>query len=431
MIELEREEDYEDEDDEHSPRIMNLEIEGAEEERTLMLESEEEGIALVNTSRGNPAVVFERRHQRTGGVWEMLKHRTSPYLPLFVGAAVVFAVLLLSIVYSPEKQPEFLLPVSNNSAVDGGLTSPPPPSCGNFSEADVAKFLEGIDRLPQKERCSSKSLASGSSHVCRCANPLKASGGTAWATSWERGFTSNLEYVQAEGKRGRKLDVIMVGDSITEHWLGRSLGLKNAGFDENVRVYNELFNSSQPGSIQGMALGISGDRCAQLLYRLQNGEMGNGTEIPALKPKVWWVLIGTNDLVTGDSCNADSVVAGNIRIVQEIRERRPEATVVIQSLLPVLDRGSQEKQLSPILWDLYSDINERLECFATSSLPSNGGKVRFYNMTPIFFNEDQRTVNRSMLPDGIHPTGLMPRRRFGGVIAKEVRAIIRKGSRRR
>ena len=55
-----------------------------------------------------------------------------------------------------------------------------------------------------------------------------------------------------------------------------------------------------------------------------------------LHPNVWWILIGTNDIYFG--CSVDTIVAGNIQIVQEIRRNQNGhqtlTPVVINSILP-------------------------------------------------------------------------------------------------
>lgn len=67
---------------------------------------------------------------------------------------------------------------------------------------------------------------------------------------------------------------------------------------------------------------------SNLLWRIQNGEMP-----PTLNPKVWWLLIGANDLVRGE-CSEEAIILGILRLAEEIHTIRPESVVVIQGLLP-------------------------------------------------------------------------------------------------
>ena len=132
---------------------------------------------------------------------------------------------------------------------------------------------------------------------------------------------------------------------------------------------------------------IGGDRCAQLLYRLQNGELP-----PNFTPKVWWVLIGTFDL--SDHCSAEATLMGIIAVIEEIRQQRPNATVVINSILP-RPRNSQGT-LSGILWIKSEWINQRLECFA-SGLPN----VEYYfGASDIIVNKARTTAIKKRYSSG-------------------------------
>lgn len=152
------------------------------------------------------------------------------------------------------------------------------------------------------------------------------------------------------------------------------------------------------------------------MYRLQNGEMP-----PALKPKVWWLLIGTNDLGS-DSCNANAITVGNIRIVEEIRQHQPNATIVINSLLP---RSNEElaHNANPY-WNVLRQVNHRLECYANHT-PG----VEFFNATTIFVSQDPAEkgdyyINKTLMDAHyLHPSGegsLL----WGQAIVKRVQSLI-------
>lgn len=139
--------------------------------------------------------------------------------------------------------------------------------------------------------------------------------------------------------------------------------------------------------MSGLALGIGSDRIPHLLYRLENGEMDISPQ-----PSLWWVLIGTNDVAAG--CKVEYITAGIIKIVELIREERPQATVVINSLLP-RSRGKDEYFEK----NSFKAINEALECYADDT-----DKVEFFDATDIFLENGK--VNRKLLPDGVHPEKL-------------------------
>ena len=147
----------------------------------------------------------------------------------------------------------------------------------------------------------------------------------------------------------RDIDVVLVGDSLVEHMRGKELGQAKSTLKRDQDVFETLFSKQGGGTIEGMALGIGGDRCSHLLYRLQH----NGDLTIAFRPKVWWVVIGTRDWELGVA--PESIVAGVISVVTSIRHIHPDATVVINSLLPH-DQGKTSIQ----------QVNQLLGCYVHS-----------------------------------------------------------------
>lgn len=62
-----------------------------------------------------------------------------------------------------------------------------------------------------------------------------------------------------------------------------------------------------------------------------NGEMPEDFE-----PKIWWLELGMNDLGRAQ-CSEEVVVMGVLRVVEEIISRRPDSTIVINSLFPMAE----------------------------------------------------------------------------------------------
>jgi lysophospholipase L1-like esterase len=62
-------------------------------------------------------------------------------------------------------------------------------------------------------------------------------------------------------------------------------------------------------------------------------------------PRVWWLVLGMNDLGRMQ-CSEEVVVLGILRVVEEIRTRKPDAEIVINSMLPMADlRGGVMPQM--------------------------------------------------------------------------------------
>jgi lysophospholipase L1-like esterase len=244
---------------------------------------------------------------------------------------------------------------------------------------------------------------------CRCPNPVVGSmpeESNAWNKRWQESNLVNRQRVQQAVEQGRKLDVILLGDSITEHWHGTDLGSRNPMFEGNVQVYRELFDSDN-STLQGLALGNGGDRTTQLLYRVETEG-----EIDPLEASVIWILIGTND-VLGFMCGVDEVVAGILSVARLVQKRKPYSTVVLQGLLPVL--GYTGGRL--LVPKVYGEINQRLACYADQN-----PRTRFVNMTEAFLTANG-TINTELLVDGLHP-GVKGSRVMGRRIVRVVRDIL-------
>jgi hypothetical protein len=65
---------------------------------------------------------------------------------------------------------------------------------------------------------------------------------------------------------------------------GRTVGLKKLS-----NIYQQNFGPTS--QLDGVALGIAGDTSPNVLWRIMNGEMPD-----AFNPKVWWLILGMNDL---------------------------------------------------------------------------------------------------------------------------------------
>ena len=185
--------------------------------------------------------------------------------------------------------------------------------------------------------------------------------------------------VVADASSLESLDVVLLGDSITDHWMGLSLGDPSKKFENITPVFQSLFQRENGGEIDGIELGLSGEKCTNVLYRLQQGILGD-----IIQPKVFWLLIGTND-IGGYACSVDAVVAGNIAIVDELQKQRPNAKIVINGILP----------RAHFLWVHIVEINKRLECYANIT-----EGVEYFNATDIFLTDDEKIVHTV---DNLHP----------------------------
>lgn len=122
---------------------------------------------------------------------------------------------------------------------------------------------------------------------------------------------------------------------------------------------------------------------------MENGELPDW-----LNPPVFWVLVGTNDL--SDDCNPDSVLMGILRDVLELRLRRPNATIVVNSILPRADdKGNWE---SFAFHRTITYINERLACIVQAM-----DNMDYFDATNLFL-DNQGRVDKNLLGDFLHPS---------------------------
>ena len=101
----------------------------------------------------------------------------------------------------------------------------------------------------------------------------------------------------AIAKKG-DVDVLFLGDSITEGWEGGG-----------KEVWKKDFRP-----LKAANFGIGGDRTQHVLWRMQNGEL------EGIKPKAAVLMIGTNN---PGSNTAEEIADGIEAIVAELRKKRP------------------------------------------------------------------------------------------------------------
>ncbi len=103
-------------------------------------------------------------------------------------------------------------------------------------------------------------------------------------------------------------DIIFIGDSITEGWLGAGKAI----WEKNYAPHNAL------------DFGIGGDKTQNVLWRLEN------MEVQTLKPKVAVILIGTNNHMNTSHEIADGVHA----VIANTQETFPGVKIILVSIMP-------------------------------------------------------------------------------------------------
>lgn len=163
------------------------------------------------------------------------------------------------------------------------------------------------------------------------------------------------------------VDLLMIGDSITQGWGG-----------EGRPVWDRFYARRR-----AVNLGFSRDRTEHVVWRLQHGE------IDGLHPKVAVVMIGTNNTGTRHD-PPEETAAGVQAIVTHLRATLPDTKILLLGIFP---RGATA---SDPLRRLNSTINDRLRGFADDR------HLFYLDLGPVFLDRDGR-LRRDLMPDLLHP----------------------------
>lgn len=272
----------------------------------------------------------------------------------------------------------------------------------SFRQNDYQSFS------PQKEMHDRTNLCIDSaSNTCHCTNPLQGLRNP--FENWQKVHGLNLELARKGWYDGKKYDVTFLGDSIVEEMNGRMMGVSLARLDDLNSVFKDLFDSSSHkdetdgksamslANLDGLALGIAGDRIPNLLWRLQDGQ-----ELEHVDSKVYWLVIGTNDLSI--SCSEEVILLGIVHLVEIIQKLKPDAIVVINSILPRTDdetgklvpsSSSVNGQSSDIIVSSTDLTNqEQVNATRTKTNVDSSGKGHPINQADnLFLNDDDANEN--------------------------------------
>ncbi len=173
------------------------------------------------------------------------------------------------------------------------------------------------------------------------------------------------------------VDVIFVGDSITQAWEGPG----NDAWNKHIAPLNAL------------NLGNSGDRTENVLYRLAQAPLTR------LHAKHVVLLIGTNNLGHGTS-NASETLAGITAVSQLLAAQCPGAMIHILEVFP---RGPQ---MNPMRGELCQ-INQALRAFVRDARAgatiAKASPYAIHATGDAFLNADG-SISPELMPDALHLT---------------------------
>ena len=187
----------------------------------------------------------------------------------------------------------------------------------------------------------------------------------------DSGWIKRHEGFVDQARQGN-IDVLFLGDSITDFWRSRG-----------SNVWNEYY-----APLHAANFGISGDRTQHILWRMDHGELDG------IKPKVLILMIGTNN--TGKERDGKTlrntepeVVEGVTAVVHEIRAKLPDTKLLLLAIFP---RG-----------DKTNAMRSELKAINLKIAPLADGKmVKFLDLGPDFLDADGN-LSKDIMPDLLHP----------------------------
>ena len=187
---------------------------------------------------------------------------------------------------------------------------------------------------------------------------------------WANRFLSRSRLI--EGFKGKTVDVVMLGDSITHFWEWKH-PKSWAKFTKGRTVLN---------------LGYGGDKTENVIWRIEHGELDGYTA------KCVVLTVGTNNNTSDDSDSA-AVAKGVEKIVAMIRSHQPTAKLILH---PIFPRGRSADSPHAAPRTRNDKTNALLKEFA-----ERDGKVVWVDFNKHLV-DGSGWVPASLMADEIHPT---------------------------
>jgi beta-glucosidase len=164
-------------------------------------------------------------------------------------------------------------------------------------------------------------------------------------------------------KKGN-VDLLLIGDSITQGWEGSGKGV----WEKHYAPRNAV------------NLGIGGDRTQHVLWRLDNGN------VEGISPKAAVLMIGTNNSGTNTSAQ---IAEGVEAIVKKLRAKLPKTKILVLGIFP---RGADA-----------NDAKRKVNIGANEIIAklADGEMVHYLDISEKFLGADG-TLSKKVMPDLLH-----------------------------
>jgi lysophospholipase L1-like esterase len=203
------------------------------------------------------------------------------------------------------------------------------------------------------------------------ADPTAAPRTTIPSDSNERARPKNYQdcrdrVAEANAHPEKHIDLLFVGDSITEAWSSGPWG----GYVHGAPVWEKVYAPRN-----ALNFGVGADRTQHVLYRLDT------MDVKALTPKVIVLMIGTNNNID----TAPDIAAGVHAVLTKLEGMYPAAKIILVSILPNA-RATQ----------LMADANALIKPFADEKT------VFYFDLAALMPPVGDSWLGLS--PDKLHPT---------------------------
>lgn len=183
-----------------------------------------------------------------------------------------------------------------------------------------------------------------------------------WAVRW---WGRRHDTVNKRLKKGH-VDLLFVGDSITQGWEG-----------QGRKVWNEYYAKRK-----AVNMGFSGDRTEHVLWRLDNSDFRR------ISPKLAVVMIGTNNS-NGDEYTAEQIADGIIAICERLRCKLPKTRILLLAIFPRNHEPSAQRQ-------------KNAEASLLASKIADGEMIHYLDIGSSFLSEDG-LLSKDIMQDYLHP----------------------------
>jgi lysophospholipase L1-like esterase len=179
----------------------------------------------------------------------------------------------------------------------------------------------------------------------------------------DAGWMKRHDAMNERIKKGN-VDLVFIGDSITQGWEG-------AGKE----VWKEFY-----GERNAVNLGIGGDRTQHVIWRLDNGNL------EGIEPKLAVIMIGTNN---SNSNKPEEIADGITAIVDQLKTKTPNTQILVLGVFP-RGAGPDNRQ---------RQVNEQTN--AIVSKLADDKAVHYLDIGKQFLAEDG-TLSKEVMPDLLH-----------------------------